>query len=61
VQNAQRDALIDMDEKHLGHSFVVGSSGGASSSLLSLLRPRISIKTAKATIKKLITVLKNMP
>jgi hypothetical protein len=61
VQNAQRDALIDMAEKHLGHSLVVGSSGGASSSLLSLLIPRISIKTAKATIKKLITVLKNMP
>jgi hypothetical protein len=52
---------MDMVEKHLGHALVVGSSGGASSSLLSWLIPRISIKTANATIRKLITVLKNMP
>ena len=61
MQNAQREALIDMVEKHFGHSLVVGSAGGASSSLLSLLSPRISIKTAKATIKKLIIVLIKIP
>lgn len=61
VQYAQRVALIAIVEKQCGHSLVVGSGGGASSSLLSLFTPRTSKKTEKATMRKLVTVFKKMP
>lgn len=61
VQNAQRVALMGIVEKQCGQSFVVGSSGGASSSRLSLLMPRMVRKTAKATMTKLMIVFMNIP
>ena len=61
VQFGQRLALIAMVEKQKGHSLVVGSAGGASSWRLRLFMPLISMNTAKATIVKLITALKNTP
>lgn len=61
VQKPQRVALIGISEKQCGHSLVVGSSGGASSSLFSELIPLMSRKTANATIRKLMIVLMNIP
>ena len=61
VQCAQRVALMGMLLRQWGHSLVVGSAGGASSSRFSLLMPLMSRNTAKATIRKLITALMNTP
>ena len=61
VQKPQRVALIGISEKQCGQSLVVGSSGGASSSLLSELIPFMRRKTANAIIRKLIIVLINIP
>ena len=61
VQLGQRLALIGISVRQNGHSLVVGSSGGASSSRLRLFMPLISINTAKATIRKLTILLKKTP
>ena len=58
---AQRTARMGIEEKHCGHSFVVGSAAGASSCFLSLLMLRIRMKMANATMRKLTMVLINMP
>jgi len=55
VQLGHRVALIAMVLKQKGHSLVVGSAGGTASFRCRLLIPLISRKTAKATIKKLMT------
>ena len=54
-------ALIGIDEKQYGQSFEVGTAGGAASCLLSLFIAFTSKKTAKATIRKVMTVLRNTP
>jgi hypothetical protein len=48
-------------EMQYGHTFVVGADGGVTSCLLSRLMARMSRKTAKATITKLMTALTNTP
>ena len=59
VQFGQRFALMGIIVKQKGHSLVTG--GGASSSLVSLFKKRITVKIARAIIKKLIIVLMNTP
>ena len=62
LQRSRRDvALMGITEIQCGHSLVVGSSGGASSCLFSEFIPLIRRKTAKAIIRKLMTVLINKP
>jgi hypothetical protein len=51
-----------MVDRQSGHSLVVGSAGGASSSFLSLLNPRTTKKKmAKAMMRKLTMVFTNSP
>ena len=61
VQFGQRIAVIGIVDMQKEHSLVVGSSSGASSSACILLIPLMSIKTAKATMRKLITVFIKTP
>ena len=61
VQFGQRNALIEIVEKQNGHSFVVGAAGVAGLAGASLFAARIIMKMTKATIKKLITLLRNKP
>jgi hypothetical protein len=60
VQLGHLVALIAMLVRQKGHSFSV-SSAGSSSWACSLLIPRMSKNTAKATIRKLMTALINTP
>jgi NAD(P)H-nitrite reductase large subunit len=61
VQCPQRFAKIGIVDRQWGHSLVVGSSGGASSSRCSLLMARIKRNTANATMTKLIMVFMKTP
>ena len=61
VHWGHRVALIEMVLKRWGHSLVVGSAGGASCCCLNLFILLTRINTARETIKKLITVLRNTP
>jgi hypothetical protein len=61
VQNAQRFALIGTAERQCGHSFVVGAAGAGSSFLFRRFTFRMSRKTAKATMRKLMIVLMKTP
>ena len=61
VQCAHLVAFIGMLEKQYGHSLVVGAGGRVSSFFFSLLKDFTTIKTANATIKKLITLFIKTP
>jgi len=61
VQCGQRVALIGMLNRQYGQSLAVGSAGGASSFLLSMLICRMRRNTAKATMMKLMSVFTNTP
>jgi hypothetical protein len=54
-------ALSGIIERQWGQSLVVGSAGGASSCLFILFIPLMSMNTEKATIRKLMMVLKKAP
>src|SRR5690606_22606195 len=63
VQCGQRVARIEMAWQQRGHSRVSGVAGasGAAFSRCRRLMARISRKTAKATIRKLMTAFRNRP
>jgi hypothetical protein len=61
VQLGQRVAWMGIAVKQKEQSLVVGTAGGASSCLFKRLILRITIKMAKATIRKLMIVLMNTP
>ena len=60
VQNGHFFALMEIDETHWGHSFVVGE-GGAASFFFKLFMALITIKIQNATMIKLMTLLIKMP
>jgi hypothetical protein len=52
---------MGMVERQKGHSFVVGTGGGAACCRTSLLTFRMSRKTANATMRKVMMVLMKNP
>ena len=63
MQLGQRLALIGILDTQKGQSFIVGAAAtfGASARRRILLITRISMKTAKATIKKVMMLLMKAP
>ena len=61
VHMGQRTALMGISLAHWGQFLVVGSAGGASSLRLAAFMLLTSMKMAKATMRKLITVLMKTP
>ena len=61
VQLGQRVALMEISVMQNSHSLVVGSAAGASSLRLIEFMALMTMNTAMATIRKLITVLMNIP
>ncbi len=61
VQCGQRLAASGMFMAHCGQGFSVGAAAGAGCSRLSVFMPRTTKKSTKATIVKLMTVLRKRP